>query len=336
MHRRHLMAIGLFIVGLASVTFANTAFAAQPQSNAADNGNGLRISPVRNELTIKPGSSQSADVYVQNITSKPTELKAIINDFVASENESGEPRILLDPNTSAPSHGLKQYIAKINNFTLQPQEQRVIKVTVNIPANAAGGGYYGAVRFAPAETDSSKNVSLSASVGSLFLVTVPGNIQEQLGLAGFNVTKGDDGKASNFFTNGNGLQVNLRFKNTGNVQEAPFGKAILKKSGKQIAEYEVNDTAPRGNVLPDSIRKFNVKIDKSLGFGKYTVEGNFGYGNTGQLVSANTSFWVVPMPYIIAIIVLILIILGAIFVFPRMMKQHDRKLLKRVRSKGKK
>lgn len=304
-------------------------------AHAASGGNALKISPVRQDLVIKPGESKTVDVYVQNMTKQPASLQAIANDFTASDDESGTPKILLDKDSYAPSHGLKRYIAPINDFTLQPNEQKDIKVTISIPKNAAGGGYYGAVRFAPSSTNSNQQLSLSASVGSLLLVTVPGDITEQLGTVSFNVGKG--GNAGTFFVSGKDLQSYIRFKNGGNVQVYPFGKVTLKKSGKVLAAYEINNTDPRGAVLPDSIRKFTTSLgDKANSFGKYTVEGNFGYGTKGQLLSAKTTFYVVPLPYLIGAGIIVLLIALAILA-PRVLKSHDRKLLRKAaqqRSKG--
>lgn len=332
MIRRYILSAGIALTVLFSALNVGTV-GAQANSNATT-GNGLRISPVRNDLTIKPGESQTIDVYVTNITNIPTTLKAVINDFIASEDESGKPRIILDENVDAPSHGLRKYVSKLDNFTLQPQERKIIKVRISIPADAAGGGYFGAVRFLPAEVDASKNVSLTASVGSLFLVAVPGDIKEQASVESFNVSRNEKGKASNFFTDGTGLRATVRIKNSGNVQVSPFGKVILKKGDKVLGAYEVNNIQPRGSVLPDSIRRFHVDFgDKAKTLGKYTVEGNFGYGDKGQLISAKTSFFVIPLPILITLIVCLLLIIAAIFVGPRMLKAHDRKLLRKVRRK---
>ncbi len=331
MFRRRVFAVTSALLVLVGVVA--TSGMAGAASGGSVGGNALRISPVRQDLVIKAGSSQTVDVFVENLTSEPASLEGIVNDFTASTDESGTPRILLDKNAYAPNHGLKRYVSSIGNFTLAAKEQKDIKVTITIPKDAAGGGYFGAVRFAPSSTNTNKNVSLSASVGSLLLVTVPGNITEQLSVAGFNVGKGD--KAGTFFTNSNKLSSFARFQNSGNVQEYPFGKVTLKKSGKIITSVEVNNTDPRGAVLPDSIRKFVTSLDgKANSFGKYTIEGNFGYGTHGQLLSAKTTFYIVPMPYLFGLLVIVLLILFAIFV-PRLMKKHDRKLLRKAANRPK-
>lgn len=331
MGRRLLASAAVLLAALSTLLVSGQAFAQQSKNPQFNQGNGLRVSPVRHDLTIAPGKSQTIDVYVSNITAGDSELKAVINDFTASSDESGQPRVLFDEGDSAPNNGLRKYVSPVPNFTLKPNERKVIKVTVNIPADAAGGGYFGVVRFLPTSVASDKNVSLTASVGSLILVTVPGDIKERMGVESMNVSRGD-GKAANFFTNGKGLKAVIRFKNSGNVQLQPFGKFDLKKGGKKIATIEINDTRPRASVLPDSIRRFENDLgDKASSFGKYTLSGNFGYGERGGLVNATTTFYVVPLPFVILAALLVVLILVGIFVLPRMLKGHDRKLARKMR-----
>ncbi len=342
MRKSFLVYIGAVGAVLASAVLLTNPVGAQSNPGA---GNALRIAPVRSDLVINPGETKTIDVSVTNVTDAPARLKGIINDFGPSQDESGQPRIFLDEDAAAPTRGLKKYIKPIGELTLQPQERRTIKVAISIPSDAAGGGYYGTVRFAPASANSSENVSLSGSVGSLLLVTVPGDIVEKANVKSFNVARQDGdklGKASNFFTNGQkdsdgkGIQAVFRIENTGNVQIAPFGKAVLKKSGKEIASYELNSTTPRGNVLPDSIRRFQIDLgDKTGSFGKYSLEGNFGYGTSGQLISVKSSFYVVPLAYLLVGVGLVLVLIAAILIAPRWLKSHDRKLLRKVRGRKK-
>lgn len=324
---------------LAAITTALTAVggsAYAQQTSTYSGGNALKISPVRHDLTIKPGNSQTIDIYVQNLTKTKADLHPIVNDFtVKSGNETGQPDIILDESKSAPTHSLKQFVAPLQDFSLQPNEQKDIKVKVAVPASAAAGGYYGAVRFAPVASSSDKNVTLSASVGSLVLVKVPGAIKEQLGIASFDARQNDN--AGIFFTNNKNVNAVVRFRNTGDVQEEPFGKILLKdQSGKVIGAYEVNNTDPRGNVLPDSVRRFDVPLDKLGTFGKFTIEGNFGYGNGGQLLSAKKTFYVVPVLVIVLAVAAILLLLFLIFVLPRLIKAYNRRIVREANGgKGK-
>lgn len=329
---RRLVAFIVMLTAAVSVVLLSDVASAQ-QTNSASNGNGLRISPVRFDLTIEPGKSETISVYIENITDSPATLKAVVNDFTASSDESGNPRVLLNENDFAPSRGLKRYISKVDNVTLKPKERKVVAVRIAMPADAPGGGYFGAVRFLPANVAAESNVSLSASVGSLILVKVPGDITEQVSVSSMNVSRGS-GKASSFFTSGKDLKTTVRFRNSGNVQTAPFGKVFLKKGGKELASIEINNTQPRSTVLPDSVRRFEVGLqDKATGFGKYTVEGSFGYGDQGQLIQASSTFYVVPLPIVILAVTLVTAIILGIFVIPRLLKAHDRKLIRKIRGK---
>ena len=302
--------------------------ASTPGLAAAAGGNGLRVSPVRSDLTVNPAQTKVVTITVTNITSTPASLQAVINDFTASSNETGEPAIILNSNTFAKSHSLKRYIKAVPNFTLQPGEQKNISVTITVPADAAGGGYYGAVRFAPATPGAAnQTVSLAGSVGSLILVTVPGDIKDQLSIASFDARSGVHPRS--LFTSNRGISTVVRFQNEGNVQEQPFGKVLLKdRSGKILAQYEINSGEPRGNILPDSIRKFSVPLDKVGTFGVFKLEGNFGYGPNGQLLSASTTFYVVPLIAIILFIVLVVVLAFLIFGLPRLIRAYNRRIIR--------
>ena len=167
----------LLAVGLLVTSVAGSTVSAQSQGSG---GNGIRISPVRTDLTVSPGETRVVTLTVQNITSGDAEFQAIINDFVAGNNELGQPALILDADKFAPSHSLKRYIADIPNVSIPAQGSKQVKVTISLPADIAAGGYYGAVRFTPADAEggNQNNVTLSASVGSLILVKVPGDIKE--------------------------------------------------------------------------------------------------------------------------------------------------------------
>jgi hypothetical protein len=331
MKKRDMLSAGFRLVAVLAVSVSGLVYGGVSSVSAAtpaatSTANGLKVSPVRTDLTISPGASQTVTMYVQNVTAAPLTLKGIVNDFIASNDENGSPRLILDANQYAPSHSLKRYVGPINNFSLAPQEQKTVTVTVSMPKNAPAGGYYGAVRFAPASSTTDKNVNLTASVGSLILVKVPGNFKEQVTIAGFNVQHGDS--KNKFFTSGKDLQTVVRFHNIGDIQEQPFGKIDLKKGGKVVSTIEVNNTDPRGNVLPDSIRKFSVPLNKVGNFGKYEVDGNFGYGGNGELVTAKTTFYVIPYWIIVGAVLAVLIILFVVIGIPRIIRRHDRRVLR--------
>ncbi len=122
MVRRKIFApVGLLFSAIVLLfTSASPALAAPSLASS----NGLRVSPVRSDLTIKPGSSQTIDVFVTNLTSGEAELKGVANDFTANPDESGNPAILLN-GEKAPSHSLKGYVLPVGTFTIPPKALRI-------------------------------------------------------------------------------------------------------------------------------------------------------------------------------------------------------------------
>lgn len=326
--------VSLLLAAAVVTTTVAGASLASAQSTGT-NANGIKVSPVRTDLTINPGETKTVTVTVQNITTVDSTFHAIINDFVAGNNENGQPALILDEKEFAPSHSLKRFISPVTDVPIPANSSKDIKVKITVPGNAAAGGYYGAIRFVPAGSpDPNKNVSLAASVGSLMLVKVPGDVKENLTLESFDVRTSEQAESgSSFFASNKNLYAVARFKNVGNVHEQPFGKVQLKKGDKVLQVVEINNADPRGNVLPDSTRRFSAKLDKVGLWGKYTVEGNFGYGANGQLLSGKSTFYVVPLAFIIGVIVVIALIVAAVLWLPKAIKRYNQNVVRKASRK---
>jgi hypothetical protein len=324
---RKLFRLGSIYAALSIILAMSTGGVALAATTNSGTANGFKISPVRTDYSVNPGSTKTVQVFITNVTQNTENLQVLVNDFTTN-NENGAPSLYLN-NQSAPSHSLRQFVTlSSKTLDLQPGEQKIITVVIAIPAGAKPGGYFGAVRVAPASLQGQQSVNLAASVASLILVTVPGDYAEQMSLASFDVLQ--NGHQHSIFKSSKGLQVRARFNNTGDVQEQPFGKVNVLKGGKIVYSAEINNNDPRGNVLPNSIRKFTVDIKNVSGFGKYTVEGNFGYGGKGQLLSAKTTFYVVPLMAIVWVLIVVVVVLFLVFGLPRLMRGHDQRVLRRA------
>lgn len=311
-------------VGLALLSVFGPRVAAQGTNNGQ--GNGLKIAPVRTDLTIEKGGSRQVSMFIENITAFPLTINGIKNDFVAADDETGEPRLILNDNESAPGNSFKKLVGNLPSVTLQPNERREVRITLSVPKDASAGGYYGAIRYTPGNPETDKNVALNASVGTIFLIRVPGAITERLQVESFQVANEEDVTGSLF--NSGPVSIVTRFKNLGNVHLQPFGKITVKNfSGKVIDEMEINNTQPRGSVLPSSIRKFSYPVKEKKLFGRYTAEGSFGYGENGELILAKKTFYVIPFKMIAAVL---LVVAFLIFVLPRLIRAYNRSIIQRA------
>jgi hypothetical protein len=295
-------------------------------AQSSQNLSGYLISPVRVETTLEKGQTETVTLTLENVTDITATVKAIVNDFEPSDDESGQPKILLEENATAQGNSFKSLVQPIAPVTLAAKEKKEIPVTITIPENSSAGGYYGAVRFATDSNEPDGNVALSASVGTIFLVTVPGDLTEQLEL--IEMTAAKNGSTGRFFLGTGNFSVVTRLENTGNIHVKPFGKVIITNgSGDTVEEYEFNDNNPRDNVLPGSTRKFEDQLKGDYGFGKYTIKANLGYGNGSGLITVNQTFWVIPVwVLIVAIAAIVLVVVGGIILYNKLKKSRKHKV----------
>ncbi|MCB9823027.1 hypothetical protein H6800_02025 [Candidatus Nomurabacteria bacterium] len=291
------------------------------QSGSNQLGQGLEISPPLLKVDADPGQTVTATIKLRNITDSTLIASANINDFIA-QGEEGLPKLLLDETADTSSYGIKTWVNNIEDLTIAPKEQQVVEVVMNVPANASPGGHYGVIRFSAAAPEvKDTGVSLSASIGSLVLVKVSGDIQESATVEQFGVSKND--KSGSFFESGP-LTIFERIKNTGNVHFQPTGTVTVKNfRGTEIAKLKVNQNG--GNVLPDSVRKFEQELNKSNLFGRYTATMDISYGNN-QRLTKDTSFWVIPYR-------LIAMIIGAVVLAVILIKRYNKHIIKKANNK---
>lgn len=320
----------LLVVGLLIVLGAATAQAAPTTQPSATSGSGqaFEIAPPLLPVKGDPGSTVKAEILLRNISKTDLFVTSEVNDFTA-EGEDGTPKLLLDATEPNP-YSLKPWVNIKTGFTLKTKQLEKLPVTITIPKNAAPGGYYGVIRFSgrPPELEGT-GVSLSASLGSLVFLTVNGAAQEEVTVEEFSVNNG--GKAGKIFENPP-LTFVERLKNNGNIHEGPTGLVTVKDMfGKTLATLTVN--SPPRNILPHTIRKFEQKLDETvIGnkflFGYYTATFEGTYGGSGQKISGNTDFWIIPYRLIAAVVVGLILIF---FILRTILRGYTRRILRNSR-----
>lgn len=314
--------IGVVILAAVTLTLLSSSHASA-QSNTTNSANTLKVAPVRSDIQIKPGETQKVPMTLSNLTSAPIRLSAIGNDFIAGD-ERGTPALILDADKFAPSHSLKRFMKPVADVVIPAKQTKVVDVLISVPKDAQGGGYFGAVRFAPKSEDGGGQVNLTGSVASLVLLTVPGPVTEKMDLTNFEIQQSK--KTGTHFQSSNDLTALVRFQNKGGLQQGPFGKISVLQGDKVVYQADFNDKTPRDMILPDSARRWDVPLKNIGSFGNYTVKATFTYGSKNQTIEVEKSFWVIPQFVIFmtigAVIVLLLIIVGIwLFVRSRMRRK---------------
>ena len=295
----------------ATLLITSSSFAQSTKSNAA---NTIKVTPVRTDVEILPGASKTVDVTVTNLTNTSVSVAPFSNDFIAGDDR-GTPALILDSDKFAPSHSLKRFMGPLATATIPAKQSKTFKVVITVPQTAQAGGYFGAVRFAPSDPDGGGQVNLSASVASLILLTVPGDIVEKLRLDSFEIQQNDTNGSS--FRTPNDLQASFSFENQGNLQIGPFGNISVKKGDKTVFKSDFNNKDPRDVILPDSTRRWEIPFKDIEAFGHYDVTATFTYGTKNQTIEVTKSFWVIPQWVIFAAIsaVVFLLLVAALVVF---------------------
>lgn len=311
------------VVMVAAVALAGL-FGSQSFAQTNNSTNVLKISPVRSDIEVKPGETKVVPTNVTNLTKAPITVRAIQNDFISGD-ERGTPALILDASKFAPTHSLKRFMKPLSDVTIPANKSVTINVTITVPKGTQAGGYFGAIRFAPTSPESGGQVNLSASVASLILLTVPGDIVEKVNLTSFDIQQG--GSSAAYFQSSNDLHASFRFENKGGAQVGPIGKVSVKEGDKVIYEVDFNNKTPRDVILPDGARRWDVPLKEIGSFGNYSVSATFTYGKKNQTIEVTKSFWVVPQGIIFAAVGGTLALIGLIVGIWLFLRSYKRRIL---------
>lgn len=322
---------GLDLKRLAVLALAGFSIFAWAGLTKAQGGQAFSISPPLIELTADPGQIVKATIKFTNISKNELLVNTQINDF-AAKNESGEPNIIFEDNPEA-SNSLKPWVLSPPPFTIKAGETKAVDFPINVPNTAEPGGHYGVIRFTGSAPDMQQSgVALNASIGTLVLLRVSGQVIEKASVAEF-FTANTSQKNTWLFEHASVVLVE-RIQNSGNVHIKPTGTLQINDMfGKPVATFRVNgdpasQTDPPKSILPDSIRRFEQTLDMPWLLGKYTATLNLSYGQSQQL-QQTISFWVIPYKLIIGSLVGLII---AFFVLRWAIKKYNRYIIRKARS----
>jgi hypothetical protein len=289
-----------FYLGLLIFLGSCFRFSAAQQSPAE----GITISPPIADLSLNPGQESEQKIQVTNPTENLLELYPSVMNFNAS-GESGEPGFY-PASDEASKFSLAHWITLSQpKIAVAPMQVVEFKYKINVPLDAEPGGHYGVVFLAtkPPEADAAASqVSIASQVGSLVLVRTPGDITEEGSLEEFSAP---------WFFFKPPVSFAAFIKNNGNIHWKPKGEITIRDwQGKEKARIDINPK--RGNVLPDSRRKFEEKWDApatpfwKIPVGKFSADLRVVYGQNDKTLGSKIYFWIIPWWLIIGVAVLFL------------------------------
>ena len=130
---------------------------------------GLTISPLRTQLTITPGTVQTAEINLYNTTSSDMTIAMSAELFSVTDQQYD---YLFNPNS--PVAGWVRF--DMSSVTLASGKSKIINYSINVPASAEPGDRYISL-FATTSIKGDNNTASSTErVGSLVYITISGNI----------------------------------------------------------------------------------------------------------------------------------------------------------------
>ncbi|HSW85432.1 MAG TPA: hypothetical protein VLF79_02350 [Candidatus Saccharimonadales bacterium] len=279
-------------------------------ATSSGGASGLSISPLRQELTLKPGQAGKIDITLKNITGGPIVAKAAVQDF-ESDNVSGNPKLITNPDANNPV-SIRNFLIGLGNIPMTTGQQTTFSIPVQVPANASPGAYYGLVEYQAipgnsATAGGNNIVALSAAVGQLVFITVPGNVSERLQINKIHIYQDNKASKEGLFFTSVPKQVGIELHNFGNSFAKPFGTVTLQNSqGKTIYSYQLNGGITRSLMLPNSSRIYLNQIKNIKSPGRYTIVANVSYGKGSSILIGKKTFWYIQTWVLILVIVILI------------------------------
>jgi len=284
------------VIALGSLLLSTAGAGAQSKK-----AEGITVTPVTDEFTVKPGETVTRTVRVINPTVEVANLYPRVLDF-HTNNDKGQPVFYTVKDRSS-RYALSEWVTFSKPLIrVAPNEEEKFEVIITAPSDAEPGGHYGAVLFSTEEPKLSSDttqVGVVGLVGTLLLAQVPGNVTQKMVITDFDAPTVLIQPPAQF---------SLLFQNMGTVHLKPVGEIKIRNwSGATRTTLRVNEGG--GNVLPESQRRFeNVWPFDWKAFGKYTASVAVTYGFPEQQAMATRSFFVIPLWLIVLILALLLLI----------------------------
>ena len=290
---------------------------------------GVSVLPYESVLSVNPGKATLEEYNLQNTSNAAVSVRIKFVNFKAPLDESGNPAYF--SNAADPQQYPQTWFSGPSQVDIPKGGSIEVPITIAVPKDASPGGHYGGIEFNPLSElalQGGNTINIGAEVAVPVLLSVAGNIQENISISAIHMNPGFVGYVSDFLGNNwcsgtCSFNLNVELKNSGNIQEIPNGFVeYYNMFGNKVASVSFNKTD--GYILANSKRIYFVPFSiNSLGnfaIGNYTAKVSFIYGSKEVTVVGQNDFWVVNWSY--GIVVLLIIVIAAVIYGA---KKHNKK-----------
>lgn len=283
---------------------------------------GFTIYPAKISLTVDKGKEQTISIKLTNAGDDTVGVITTLEDMVPTSGASGYDYL---PKAEGITSLVDWITVNKKQFNLKPGASKDVPVTIKVPEDASPGSRFAIIFFATG-SPSAGQLNVSARVGSLVFLTVPGDFRQTGEILNFNAPQTIwDKKPINF---------KFDFQNTGTVYFEPKGAiTITDVFGKKTAEIPVSGQV----ILPTGLRTIEASWpNPGWLLGIYKARLAISVTGKGDIAAKEVTFYALPLYPGLGASGLLIILIAAVWYIKRNFKfQIARVDGKQRRKKGK-
>jgi hypothetical protein len=298
-----LLSLFIFVFSLKSVALAQEALS-------------LTVKPVRvgddNSLLLSPGEKKQIQVKVENNSQLGLQIESQAFDFIVGEDGT-TPIPVTEEQDSRWSLASWITLAPASNF-LSAGGSATVNALIEVPEDALPGGRYAMILHSPdvGRVEDQTGAGIAQRAGTLIYVIIDGPINELAYVSLFRLPG---------FLEKGPVPMEIKIRNESDIHITPSPQIkIFNLFGKEIDSLSLDQK----NVFPFTERDFSDVWQRKWGFGPYTLRLEATYGLQGQVASAETVVWMIPVTIIIIVLISILIIVAVVLALKK--KKETKKM----------
>ena len=295
---RRLSKPSIVVVGAVFILLASILI--QAHTNAAPNKpityDGITISPAIIKIALQPGQDKhSFPITVRNDTNAAADITLSTEDFKSLNETGGLALINTGGNATQHKYGLASWLElSTTNIHLDPKQTAIVTATINNRPDLSPGGHYAAILFRSMSKFTNRGVThipVNQVISSLVFVQKVGGEKYGLALERPSIPLSWLNLPDH---------IGLRFKNTGNIQETPYGVVIIRDVlGREVSRGLIQTGSSL--ILPESQRFFRTGLfntSRAWLPGVYTATAYYHADNQAAQGQIRTIFWYINLKFL--------------------------------------
>lgn len=266
---------------------------------------GIQISPLTFKFDVEEGKSQTGKIFVKNLNDEPMNYICESEDF-NNVSDEGAPSFA-GQNNELGVTTLADWISFQNDQEgiLKPGEEKEINFIIDVPIGAEPGGHYAAVfaKTVKKNAEGKTELGISSRVGSLILVSIPGETVKTAQITDFSSPK---------FVWKGPVDFSMKVKNTGTIHYDSVGTVEIKPL---LGKTSIVDLGTH-TVIPKNSRIYNAQWPNKYPFGYYAITALATDGDN-NVITTTSVMWALPLIIVIPVLVGLVVVIFLIIYLRR-------------------